>query len=227
MWCVILLIGVTACGSKVGSDAEGSEGATSGNGSSDSADESGSATGGSSGLTHGIVQLEFHRGESQPDTPFPGTTRIVATMEYLECLSAFYDQNPALRQEGPDGAKIFGSAALGGEGWLERLCTPLVDVQIDCEVVEIDQRLEVIEQLTVVYAVSGEIEGGRIAFGPLPTAELAQCEAGLDPRIRVSSNGAVKGTTDDGTVVWETEAFSPAEAITNQGAPIRIAAAAG
>src|SRR5262245_12891978 len=113
-------------------------------------------------LRHGIVQFEFHRGESQPDNPFVGTTAVAITMQYLECLSTFYDENPALRQEGPEGVAIFGPMTEGGEGWLDRLCDPtLVERAARCEVRRIDQDVEG-EQLTVVYDILiDNIEGSR------------------------------------------------------------------
>ena len=178
-------------------------------------------------LTHGTIALEFHRGESQPASPFPGTVKVIATMEYLECLTAFYDANPGLRQEGPDGAEVFGKKDLGGEGWTDRLCdSKRTAMQAKCEILEIRQQLDVVKQLTITYQIQQDnLEGLRLLFGPIPTTETAECDGGLDSRMRVGSNGAIKGQDSSGNTVWETEAFSPAEALTDQGAPIRIAAA--
>lgn len=178
-------------------------------------------------LTHGSIAFEFRRGESQSDNPFLGTVTVVATMEYLECLSAFYEANPGLRQEGMEGSEIFGSRELGGEGWSDRLCdSNLTSMQAKCTIVEMRQQLDVVQQLTITYQIQTDnLEGLRLAFGPIPTAETADCDAGLDPRMRVGSNGAIKGQDGSENTVWETEAFQPAEAVVNQGAPIRIAAA--
>jgi hypothetical protein len=177
-------------------------------------------------LTHGTVALEFHRGESQADNPFLGTATVQVTMEYLECLSAFYDANPSMRQEGPDGAEVFGSKELGGEGWTDRLChDKRTDQQAKCSILEIDQKLEVVKQLTITYQLEQDnLEGARLLFGPIPTDETAECEAGLDARMRIGVNGA-KGKDGSDNTIWDTEAASPNEVITDQGAPIRIAAA--
>ena len=178
------------------------------------------------GLSHGFVQLRLARAESATEDPFVGTAQVIAVLQYAECLTAFYDANPDLRQEGAEGAAIFGGEALGGEGWLDRLCSPAIVGHIDCTVEAIVQDLGATKRLTVVYTVSGPIEDGLLLFGPLPTVDTAMCDGDLLPSVRVASTDAVTGNAENGTQLWGTESFSPPEAVTNQGAPIQIHAVA-
>ncbi len=149
--------------------------------------------------------------------PFVGTTQVSVTLLYLQCLRDFYDAHPQWSQDGPDGAVAFEAA-------MTELCVPEAD-GIECSVAEIRQELDVVRQLTVVYDVQPPIEGGTLRFGPLPTAGLAGCADGGLPIVRVGSNGAVRGLDGAGDVVWNMESFNPAEAATDQGAPITIRAA--
>ena len=116
-------------------------------------------------------------------------------------------------------------AFVGGEGWLDRLCDTERAGQVDCQVESFRQELDAAKQLTIHYTVSGEIEDRLLPFGPLPEPDLAMCEAGGQPIVRVGSMGAVRGLDGNGDTVWNTEAFSPSEAATGQGAPITIRAA--
>lgn len=175
-------------------------------------------------LEHGIIEIELKRGQSETSSPYDGTTHIEVTLLYLECLIRFYDANPDYQQFGPEGALVFGTREDGGEGWKDRLCDERSG-QVSCEVESFRQELDAAKQLTIRYAVSGDIEDRTLPFGPLPIAELADCEAGGQPIVRVNSNGAVRGLDGNGDVVWNTEAFSPSEAATGQGAPITIRAA--
>lgn len=176
-------------------------------------------------LEHGIINIELKRGQSETESPYDGTTRIEVTLLYLECLIDFYDANPDYTQYGPEGALVFGTREDGGEGWLDRLCDTDRTGQVDCTVESFSQELDAAKQLTIAYSVTGEIEDRLLPFGPLPEEELAMCEAGGQPIVRVGSMGAVRGLDGSGDVVWNTEAFSPSEAATGQGAPITIRAA--
>lgn len=197
-----------------------------GTSSSDDAADTGIDPTDGGGLSHGFVQLRLRSAESATDDPFAGTAQVIAVLQYADCLSAFYDANPNLRQEGPDGAAIFGGDELGGEGWLDRLCSPAIVGHIDCTVEAIVQELTATQRLTVVYTVSGPIEDGLLLFGPLPTADTAMCDGGLAPTVRVASTDAVTGNAENGTQLWGTESFSPSEAATNQMSPIQIHAVA-
>ncbi|MBC8069047.1 MAG: hypothetical protein IAG13_11995 [Deltaproteobacteria bacterium] len=180
-------------------------------------------------LTHGFVQLAFERGESQDMNPYVGTAQVVATMAYEECLAAFYDNNPGMRAEGPEGSLVFGREEDGGEGWSDRLCQPgQVDSQAQCEIVSIVQNFETVNQVTITYQIEqtgGDIEGYRLLFGPIPTEATADCVPPTSPVVRIGANGAVKGRNGAGDDIWTTESFSPGSAVTGQGAPIRIGAA--
>ncbi|MCA9653186.1 MAG: hypothetical protein H6712_34030 [Myxococcales bacterium] len=176
-------------------------------------------------LDHGIINIEFKRGQSETSSPYDGTSRVEVTLLYLECLIDFYDANPDYQQYGPEGALVFGTREDGGEGWLDRLCDTERAGQVDCQVESFRQELDAAKQLTIHYTVSGEIEDRLLPFGPLPEPDLAMCEAGGQPIVRVGSMGAVRGLDGNGDTVWNTEAFSPSEAATGQGAPITIRAA--
>lgn len=176
-------------------------------------------------LEHGVVWLQLQRGESQSENPYVGTARIEVTLLYLECLIGFYEANPDYQQLGIEGAKIFGGAEDGGEGWADRLCNVENANRINCTVDTFRQELVTARQLTVTYSVTGDPENRELPFGPLPIASLADCEAGGQPIVRVGSNGAVRGLDGNGNTLWNTESFQPAEATTGQGAPIGINAA--
>lgn len=176
-------------------------------------------------LDHGVVWLELRRGESQPDNPFVGTAKIQVSLLYRECLIDFYEANPDYQQYGIEGALIFGKRADGGEGWFDRLCDTSRSGAVDCTVDEFRQELSTAKQLTITYSINGNAEDRELPFGPVPKAELAACEAGGQPIVRVGSNGAVRGLDGSGNTLWNTESFSPAEAATDQGAAIGIKAA--
>lgn len=174
-------------------------------------------------LTHGYVKLEMRRGESQASNPFIGTSNVVATMAYRECLQDFYEANPDLRQEGREGEKIFGTGELGGEGWTDRLCDKGTEpAMADCTIASITQQLDVVEQLSINYTISGDLENRVLLFGPLPNKVTAGCE---NPIVRVAANGAIKGQNGEGADIWQTESFSPTEAVTDQGGAITVRAA--
>ncbi len=232
-WLLAFVIGCAPSGEGEGSSAttasetDPSETGTLGTtAASSSSGESVDSTGGPTGLTHGYVKLELLRGQSQADDPFVGTATVIAVLQYRECLGAFYDGHPELRQDGTEGAAVFGGSELGGEGWLDRLCTPMLDSQLPCTVEAIVQDVDIVDQLTVVYQVSGALEGGVLLFGPLPNEALAECVGGVLPVVAPAGSGALRGNADNGAQIWGTESYSPAEVATNQAAPLQIFAAA-
>lgn len=177
-------------------------------------------------IDHGVVYLQMLRGESEADSPYFGTATIEVTLLYLECLIDFYEANPDYQQFGPEGALVFGTREDGGEGWLDRLCEDDNPEALDCTVTSFRQEFDMSRQLTVTYAVDGgDVENRLLPFGPLPIPELAGCEAGGQPIVRVGSNGAVRGIDGNGDTIWNTESFNPSEAATGQGAAIKISAA--
>jgi hypothetical protein len=177
-------------------------------------------------LEHGVVYLQLQRGTSQADNPYIGTVKIEVTLLYRECLIAFYDANPDYQQYGTKGALVFGPLSDGGEGWLDRLCDVDNSNLVNCTVDSFRQELSgMTKQLTVLYSIEGDPENRELPFGPVPEPELAACEAGGLPIVRVGSNGAVRGLDGNGNTLWNTESFNPAEATTGQGAAIEIHAA--
>jgi hypothetical protein len=174
-------------------------------------------------LRHGIVKLLFLRGEGEDASPFSGTAQVTITMEYRDCLIGYYDANMNMRQQGVDGELVFGSEELGGEGWLERLCELEIESMIDCTVEEFTQELDVgAPKLTVVYNVSGEMEGRQLPIGPFPDREEAACMGGALPEVRLIG---ARGHNADGTEVWRLQATgASADAVIDQGAAIEIAA---
>ena len=111
---------------------------------------------------------------------YAGTDTVVATMSYGPCLTAFYDDNPQMRQYGNFGQQIFGDGSAGGEGWKARLCGDDID-HSPCEIVWITQRFDTVQQLAVTYQVSEAMHDGTLLFGPIPTAATAQCDGDALP----------------------------------------------
>jgi hypothetical protein len=171
---------------------------------------------------HGVVKLEF--AVSAGDAPWAGTARIEITLDYLEDLVDFYASNPNWSQDGADGGPVFGTKDEGGEGWADRLCGDYDGAgDIPCTIAKIDQELDIGNpHLTVHYDIlDADKIGGRVLhFGPIPNQELL----GSSPRIRVGSNGAVRGVNGTGNLVWETKSFNPSTAVTGQGQAITIKA---
>jgi hypothetical protein len=123
---------LVACGSSSSPTAMGSSD-TSGAPPGTEGDVS-SSTGEDIELTHGTVTLSLVRGEIQAADPFVGTTRVVATLTYRDCLTAFYAAHPELAQGGDEGQTIFGSSLFGGEAWMDRLCDGGEATQASCTV---------------------------------------------------------------------------------------------
>jgi hypothetical protein len=173
-------------------------------------------------LTHGTIKLEMRRSDNQESNPYVGTARVSITMTYEKCLADLYEAKPDLRQTGRDGELVFGTEELGGEGWIDRLCEPgSVSKQADCSVISIEQVLDPVKQLTVEYAITGELEGRVLPFGPLPTKATAGCE---DAIVRVAIGG-VRGYDGEGVTIWTASAITPTKAVTDQGGEVTVEAA--
>lgn len=178
-------------------------------------------------LTHGAVRVEFLRADNEGSSPYTGTVQVVITLDYLDCLIAFYERETTWKQDGPDGFPVYGTFEDGGEGWKDRLCDgslPDDGRGVDCTVLAIEQELEQSKHLKVTYEVTGDIENRQINFGPLPTTELAACDGTGQPKVRVGTNGAIRGLSGDGNLVWETKSFTPDQAATDQGQAIKVRA---
>jgi hypothetical protein len=168
------------------------------------------ATGCNADDGYGIVQIQL-QGTSDV---FAGTDQITVAVDYLECLSQFYEDNPEEAQEG--GSGVF-------EDWEGKLCDQDISPPLDCDVASIEQGGTT--KLTVAYDVHGDVAGRRLAVGPLPTEETADCSGGEVPEIRIAATSAVVGRVD-GTSLWHAEAFSSTQAVVDQGAAITVDVAA-
>ncbi len=180
-----------------------------------------STGGGEDGLTHGFVALRF----SGDASLFAGTQTVVATLSYGPCLSSFYDANPQMRQYGNFGQLVFGDGSTGGEGWKSRLCGDAID-HTACSIVWITQRFDSVHQLAVTYELGGDLTEGTLLFGPLPTAETAQCDDDMPPTVIASTGETIRGTDADGHDRWHTMSVVPSQAATNQVEPMVVQAVA-
>lgn len=209
---------VVACGSSSSPTAQGSSDTT--GAAPGSEGDVSSSTGEDIELTHGAVTLRFVRSEMQASDPFVATTRVIATLTYRDCLAGFYAAHPELAQGGEEGATIFGNSLFGGEAWMDRLCDGSDAAQVPCTVESILQELGTTPpQLTVTYAVTGDLEEHTLRFGPLPTTTTAGCP---DAIVHVAAKSAVAGEDADGRTIWASDNLSDIDAITNQAAPVLI-----
>lgn len=167
----------------------------------------------------GAVKIELSPLNGSQDV-FSGTTEVVVTMLYGECLTDFYlRQHPEYQQDGINGADLFNE-------WIPRLCDPGLEKVIDCEVTEIDQTLiedTNVYQLKVTYQIKDltTLQLGYIHVGPFPTDEFAtECEG--RPTVELRSNGVI-GRDAQGTQIWGIKTLPGSSvAVANQGAPLRI-----
>lgn len=173
-------------------------------------------------LQHGSVRITLTRAEGQADNPFVGTAQVRVVLEYGPCLENFYEANPEYQQEGAQGDLVFGRLEDGGEGWADRLCDDPEPQQIECEVALIEQELDQSSQLRVTYNVQADdLETRFLRVGPIPLPELAMCEAGQEPRVRLTPN-PVTGFDANGMTIWNTATFNAPEANPNQGADLVV-----
>ncbi len=157
--------------------------------------------------THGFVKIQFARAPSEAESPYPGTTQVEIQMTYEACYQAFYAANPNWGLEGEDGELVFGSLDAGGEGWMDRLCEEDVGGRADCEVAGYQQLLDDSSRLTVTYNITGELEARTLLFGPLPNRDLAECDGGFAPRVRLEAGGT-RGLDNEGDTVWSVSTVS-------------------
>ena len=154
---------------------------------------------------NGVVKVGFQRGQDEADMPVSPPDELAVSLEYGECLLAYYEEHPEMQQDGVEGQEVFDS-------WLDRLCEPRSGFAT-CDVISIEQNMEVANpKLTVTYDLAGELENRQLLVGPFPTSETADCDNGLSATV---SFGAVDGI--------EVETFDPRRAVVNQGGAIEIA----
>jgi hypothetical protein len=173
-------------------------------------------------LEFDVVRVQLMK--TGADDVFAGTTKVVVTVEDQDCLSSFYaDESPELAQTGDDGSAIF-------DEWTGRLCDPTESfakgkTMVDCNIESIEQTIEGmggINTLSVTYEIEdADMNMRMLAFGPLPTEELAGCT----PQIRLAIEGA-EGYGDDGIRIWKPESYgNGGRAAAGQGAPLAITVA--
>jgi hypothetical protein len=174
-------------------------------------------------LEHDFIKIQLTRADNQAESPFPGTAQIFVAVEYDECLRRFYESNPQYQQSGAEGSLVFGTADDGGEGWRDRLCDGAISDEIECEVASIEQELDVSFQLRVQYRVLNDnLETRTLKVGPIPKTELAKCDGGVAPRVRLIGGNPVRGLTATGGPLWETSSFDNPEAAPGQGAALVV-----
>jgi hypothetical protein len=167
----------------------------------------------------GAIKIEL-KPINTVDDIFGGTTEIVVTMIYGECLTDFYlVQHPEYQQDGVEGGTLF-------DEWAGKLCDPGLEKVIDCDVTDIDQILiedTNVYQLKVTYKVNDltSLQLGYIHVGPFPFEEFAsECEG--RPLVELRSNGVI-GRDAQGTQIWGIETLpGSTEAVAGQGAPLRV-----
>lgn len=187
--------------------------------SGDTAAESGE-TGEPATATHGTIHIEIAPLGGDPGV-FDGTSEIVVTVNYLDCLQGFYlGQGASWAQTGSDGASVFASFA-------DSLCTDFVDapsfVPPACSVTDITMTVDSNAStytLQIRYAISdaSTLSEAELPVGPLPFQELAGC----GPSVEVRSSG-VEGFDALGDQIWRIGTVSGSnQASTDQLTPLRV-----
>lgn len=171
---------------------------------------------------HGAIKVAFELPEGADPMPLAKTVTVVISMEYGECLQAYYEANPDVQQAGMMGEAIFGGAASGGEGWEELLCSPLFGDHAPCSTVFVTQRFDTIRNLTVTYESLADIGTMPLLFGPIPTAETAGCAAGLEPTMEIIDTTLVRGLDEAEFELWEGQAAVPAAIASRDPDPVVV-----
>lgn len=205
-----------ACGDSSSPAAAGSssttEDATTETTAADSGTEESTTGGPAWPYEHGYVKVTFALAADAPDPAIlDNTDTVVIAMDYGECLSAFYQANDHMLQASEYGSAVFGESALGGEGWEDLLCSPLFGTHAMCDIVWITQRFDAVRSLTVTYDTMGELATKPLFFGPIPTAETAGCDDGLEPTVVVQGKTSFRGIDAMGNDLWRTQAYMPDE----------------
>lgn len=163
----------------------------------------------------GYVKLQFQKGD-QSESPYPGTAEVTVTVQYLTCLSDFFDAKPQYRMDGVDGGDVYYE-------WQDRLCS--IDnsghPEVECQVKDMIQRVGEdagdANTLQIVYTAMGPVQDNVVLIGPLPTEELAGCV----PVVRVIGASGANGS---GTQIWRHQSFPEPQAATGQRLPMRVTA---
>lgn len=173
---------------------------------------------------HGYAKIQLLKAANQDQSPFGGTDSIRALVAYGEatsqCLVEFYRANPDWRDDGLQGGPVF-------EEWTSKVCeTQDADESISCESGVIWQsgleELDEIPYLNIIYNVSGgDLENRVLIVGPLPTAELANCDGDSLPTVSIQAPG-ITGNGADGNPIWQGTSAPEFKATTNQGLPMKV-----
>lgn len=160
----------------------------------------------------GFTCVDLQRGNSVMGDPFAGTYDIVVTLNYETCLIDYYTKkHPEMRLDGPEemGPAIF-------EEWRTRLCTEDVERRIDCEIPELMDFEQTLQETGVKsYKMSiryrtpepSALEGRILLWGPAPLTEYAECGEGLSSFVNLSSYAGVIGRNKDGNTLWQIQSF--------------------
>jgi len=172
---------------------------------------------------HGYVKIQLLRAANQDQSPFGGTDKIRAIVFYgdstSQCLVEFYRGNPNWMIDGVDGGPIF-------EEWADKACQSQDDDEsIPCELAVIQQRgMEEGETptLDITYNVTGsELENRHLIVGPLPVADLANCDGGALPTVSIQAPG-ITGLGTQGSPIWAGSSAPVDKATTDQGLPMKV-----
>jgi hypothetical protein len=161
--------------------------------------------------------------EDSPDASLlEKTDRLLIAMDYGECLQDYYESHPEEQQYGEQGPAVFGGAAMGGEGWLDLLCSPLFGTHAPCTTVFVTQRFDTVRNLTVTYESLADIGTMPLLFGPIPTAETAGCAGGLQPMMELNDTTLVRGLDVDEFQLWQGEAAVPTAIASRDPDPVVV-----
>jgi hypothetical protein len=230
----ILLAIVLALGcAPKSADEDGGTGGTDGTGDDGSQGDDGSGDDGSGGDgggsdNHGYAKIQLLRAGNMDHSPFGGTDTIRALVMYgaatSQCLVEFYRANPDWRDDGVGGGPIF-------EAWTTKVCqTQDEDESIPCDSATIWQsgldEQDEIPYLNFEYHVSEgasaeDLENHVLIVGPLPTAQLADCDGGALPTVSISA-GNITGQGSEGGMIWQGTSCPEYMAQTNQGLPMKV-----
>ena len=159
---------------------------------------------------HDVITLRVATHEAE--SPFDGTVRVEAALEYDSCLLEFYQTDGAqLTADGVRGARVF-------DDWSTRLCEhDGLDAPASCEVLSLDQRLDH-AFLRVDYEVHDLVINHELAFCPIPDRSLTECT----PTMALSGNHQLTGFDADDEILWTTSSWQPASSESGGGQAIVI-----
>lgn len=155
----------------------------------------------------GFTCIDLNQGEGVTSDPFIGTYRIIATLNYEQCIKDFYlDRHPELRFDGKEGPAVF-------DEWKERLCSEEVTGRIECEIEEFKQTLMSTGTPTYKMSISyitpksNELNGRTLLWGPGPLPDFAECTESQQPFVNLATLSGVIGQDKDGKTLWQVQSF--------------------